>query len=98
MGCGSSRHTLDQVDDSVHVMLKHDKKVALKKGKDVNAGYKPRAEHPLLMKPKLATRGEEDTGGGTAAAAAVVAVEEEDEKNNNSNGSEAPAAASSTAM
>jgi hypothetical protein len=48
MGCGASKSHLEQVDDSVHVMLKHDRKVAAKKGKPAATGYKPRAEHPLL--------------------------------------------------
>ena len=50
MGCGSSKNALSHVDDSVHVMLKHDKKVQQKKG-NAPAGYKERAAHPLL-KPK----------------------------------------------
>ncbi len=50
MGCGSSKNALSHVDDSVHVMLKHDKKVQQKKGA-APAGYKERAAHPLL-KPK----------------------------------------------
>jgi hypothetical protein len=48
MGCGSSKHTLERVDDSVHVMLAHEKKVALKKGQKAATEYVPRAEHPLL--------------------------------------------------
>ena len=53
MGCGSSseRGTLQTVDDSVHVMLKHDKKVSQKKG-EAPKGYVPRAEHPLLAQQK----------------------------------------------
>ncbi len=49
MGCGGSKpeHGLQTVDDSVHVMLKHDKKVQQKKGEKPR-GYVPRAEHPLL--------------------------------------------------
>lgn len=47
--CMSKRH-LETVDDSVHVMIKHDQKVARAKGQQA-AGYVPRAEHPLL-KPK----------------------------------------------
>lgn len=51
MGCMSSKETaLNQVDDSVHVMLKHDKKVQQKKGQEPH-GFVPRASHPLL-KPK----------------------------------------------
>ena len=47
MGCGSSKHTLHTVDDSVHVMLKHDKKVSQKNG-HAPQGYVPRKEHPLM--------------------------------------------------
>jgi hypothetical protein len=48
MGCGGSKHVLDTVDDSVHVLLAHDKKMAKKRGENPNVGYVPRAEHPLL--------------------------------------------------
>lgn len=49
MGCGSSRQDtrLQTVDDSVHVMLSHDKKRQQQKG-EAPHGYVPRAEHPLL--------------------------------------------------
>ena len=52
MGCGASTHDtrLQTVDDSVHVMLTHDKKRQQQKG-EVPKGYVPRAEHPLL-RPK----------------------------------------------
>jgi hypothetical protein len=40
---------LGYVDDSVHVMLKKDKKDAKKQGHPTT-GYVPRAEHPLLHK------------------------------------------------
>ena len=49
MGCGGSKHALDTVDDSVHVLLAHDKKMAKKRGENPNVGYVPRAEHPLLQ-------------------------------------------------
>ena len=49
MGCQASKEGLQTVDDSVHVMLKHDKKVAQKKG-EAPKGYVPRAPHPLLQK------------------------------------------------
>jgi hypothetical protein len=49
MGCGPSR-ALETVDDSVHVMIQHDKKAALKKG-IVQTGYVPRAQHPMLVAP-----------------------------------------------
>ena len=47
-------HALNQVDDSVHVMLTHDRK----KRKESNAppaGYKPRATNPALEKVKVET-------------------------------------------
>ena len=48
MGCrGSKENILNTVDDSVHVMLKHDKKMQIKHGETPH-GYIPRAEHPLL--------------------------------------------------
>ena len=50
MGACGSKSQLETVDDSVHVMIKHDKKVARAKGQQTT-GYIPRAEHPLL-KPK----------------------------------------------
>jgi hypothetical protein len=59
MGCGSSKGTLTTVDDSVHVMLKHDKKVQQKHGEKPH-GYVPRAEHPL-MKEKAAPIAAEET-------------------------------------
>lgn len=51
MGCGGSKSDdrLQTVDDSVHVMLKHDKKVQQRKG-EAPHGYVPRAPHPLLQK------------------------------------------------
>jgi hypothetical protein len=70
MGCGSSKNHLEYVDDSVHVMLQHDKKVAQKKGEDIK-GYVPRAEHPLL-KPKedgpIATEEDGETKDNTPAS------------------------------
>jgi hypothetical protein len=62
MGCGPSKHTLQTVDDSVHVMLKHDKKVQQKKGLAPN-GYVPRPEHPLMTpqtKPIVAAEEADD--------------------------------------
>lgn len=49
--CGSKASHLDNVDDSVHVMLAHDRK----KRKDIGAsggGYKPRTANPALDKLK----------------------------------------------
>jgi len=48
MGCCASRSQLETVDDSVHVMLQHDKKLAQRKGEKPQ-GYVPRAPHPLLQ-------------------------------------------------
>ena len=49
MGCQSS--TLlgtSQVDDSIHAMLEHDRKMAAKRGEPLVTGYVPRQRHPLL--------------------------------------------------
>jgi hypothetical protein len=62
MGCASSKGTLQTVDDSVHVMLKHDKKVQQKKGEKAH-GYVPRAEHPMLREKPKAIVAAEDEGG-----------------------------------
>jgi hypothetical protein len=59
MGCLASKPTFGTVDDSVHVMLQHDKKVAKRKG-EPSTGYVPRAEHPLLQnKPVVADESSE---------------------------------------
>ena len=68
MGCGNSKESgLQTVDDSVHVMLAHDRKRQKAKGETPH-GYVPRAEHPLL-KPK------QQQQQGTAA---IQATEEND--------------------
>ena len=59
MGCCASRSHLETVDDSVHVMLQHDKKVAQRKG-ETPKGYVPRAPHPLLQPKNEITATEED--------------------------------------
>ena len=62
MGCNNSKHRgLNTVDDSVHVMLKHDKKVQQQKGEQPH-GYVPRAPHPLLKpaKPEIVATEEPD--------------------------------------
>ncbi len=46
-GCLSSKGHLDTVDDSVHVMLAHDRKKR-KEGSGAGTGYKPRAANPAL--------------------------------------------------
>jgi hypothetical protein len=57
MGCILSRkqqqqHSIGYVDDSVRVMISHEKKIASKKGVPVSttSSYIPRAEHPLLVR------------------------------------------------
>lgn len=50
---------LNTVDDSVHVMLKHDKKMQIKHGETPH-GYVPRAEHPLMH--------QDSSGKGSATA------------------------------
>jgi hypothetical protein len=76
MGCGPSKSNLETVDDSVHVMLAHDKKVAARKGQTATEGYKPRAEHPLLSQQQ-----QQQAVSGASAAAVVPSGGE-----NNSNG------------
>ena len=70
MGCSSSKNKLSHVDDSVHRMLTHDRKVAKSKG-ETTKGYVPRAPHPLLQP----TEGNSET----LERPSVVAVEEEDD-------------------
>lgn len=60
MGCMGSKSSFGAVDDSVHVMLQHDKKMAKKNGQPTT-GYVPRAEHPLLKKKPVVAS--EDDGG-----------------------------------
>ena len=62
MGCGGSKSGLSHVDDSVHVMLQHDKKVQQSKGQPAR-GYKARAEHPLLRPKSVNIEGTEETSG-----------------------------------
>lgn len=84
MGCGASKSGLHHVDDSVHVMLKHDKKVQQRKGEPVH-GYKKRVEHPLLRPKEVNTpppSGSDATGTSAPASASpatgngVIATEE----------------------
>lgn len=75
-GCGSKHHNhLETVDDSVHVMLKHDKKVQKNKGRS-EQGYVPRAAHPALEKKKEES-GYVPRAPHPAADKPVVAAEEE---------------------
>lgn len=46
MGCKPSK--LDYVDDSIHVMLSHECKMAALHGRTAPTCYKPRQPHPLL--------------------------------------------------
>ena len=57
MGCTGSKDRLQTVDDSVHVMLKGDKKRQQAKGQQPH-GFVPRADHPLL-KPRPIVAAEE---------------------------------------
>ena len=69
MGCLSSKQarlSLTQVDDSVHVMLSHEKKMAKKKGEPAATEYVPRAEHPLFAQQH------------SSGPSAIVATEEPD--------------------
>ena len=46
--CGSKQHAmLDGVDDSVHVMIRHDKNMQKKRGEKEH-GYVPRRSHPSM--------------------------------------------------
>ena len=70
MGCSSSKaNALANVDDSVHVMIKHDKKKAQQKG-EAPHGYVPRAPHPLLEQQKHQGEGAEEAKTDAAPAAA----------------------------
>eukprot|EP00581_Thalassiosira_minuscula_P013233 CAMPEP_0183733186 /NCGR_PEP_ID=MMETSP0737-20130205/40425_1 /TAXON_ID=385413 /ORGANISM="Thalassiosira miniscula, Strain CCMP1093" /LENGTH=71 /DNA_ID=CAMNT_0025966387 /DNA_START=345 /DNA_END=560 /DNA_ORIENTATION=- len=60
----SGRGHLEQVDDSVHVMLAHDRKKRKESGASAaSGGYKPRAANPALERAKMADKdaGEEKT-------------------------------------
>jgi hypothetical protein len=76
MGCGASRSGLETVDDSVHVMLKHDQKVAKAKGLPVNTGYVPRAPHPLLDTSQTGNKTDNNSSNN---AAPVIACEEDND-------------------
>ena len=73
MGCGASSHDtrLQTVDDSVHAMLKHDKKRQQQQG-ETPKGYVPRAEHPLL-RPKPIEATEADVPGGASNTISTTA-------------------------
>ena len=68
--CGSKATHLDHVDDSVHVMLAHDRK----KRKDIGAsggGYKPRTANPALDELKKAEGAKSDGGDGATGITAT---------------------------
>ena len=70
MGCGASKDSaLNHVDDSVHVMIAHDKKRAKEKGETPH-GYVPRAPHPLLNKEAAAETNGAEGAGQTASTEA----------------------------
>lgn len=79
MGCASSKNGLSHVDDSVHAMLAHEKKVATKKGEELH-GYVPRAPHPLLQSKHSQSKSTE--GNATNSnhnGNPIVATEDDDE-------------------
>eukprot|EP00571_Detonula_confervacea_P014965 CAMPEP_0172308538 /NCGR_PEP_ID=MMETSP1058-20130122/9101_1 /TAXON_ID=83371 /ORGANISM="Detonula confervacea, Strain CCMP 353" /LENGTH=74 /DNA_ID=CAMNT_0013020975 /DNA_START=302 /DNA_END=526 /DNA_ORIENTATION=+ len=49
---------LDQVDDSVHVMLAHDRKKRKESGNATTNGYKPRAANPALEQKRAENAGD----------------------------------------
>lgn len=59
MGAACSRGGFNTVDDSVHVMLKKDKKAQSKKG-EAPHGYVARTEHPLVKAKSRPVTAEED--------------------------------------
>jgi len=62
----SGKGHLEQVDDSVHVMLAHDRKKRKESGSAATSGgYKPRAANPALEK-KRALKDEEEKAEETA--------------------------------
>ncbi len=77
----SSGGHLEQVDDSVHVMLKHDRKKRKESGAATSQGYKPRAANPALEKK----RAENTANGSGAAAAAPSGGEEKTEESADAN-------------
>lgn len=88
MGCASSKNKLTHVDDSVHRMLAHDRKVAKKKG-EVTKGYVPRAAHPLLQSSQDEINNSTNIENPSVqqqqqqrSSRMVVATEEDDEPTN----------------
>jgi hypothetical protein len=61
---GSKPSKFDTVDDSVNIMIQHDKKMAKKTGQPMT-GFVPQANHPLLRNgPVLAEVSDFDDDGG----------------------------------
>lgn len=56
LSSGKGGH-LDHVDDSVHVMLAHDRKKRKESGGANTGGYKPRAANPALEKKRAEEAG-----------------------------------------
>jgi hypothetical protein len=48
MGCQTSSLAASKIDDSIHAMLEHDRKIAAKKGQQLAISYVPRQPHPML--------------------------------------------------
>ena len=78
MGACLSRggDALSHIDDSVHVMLKHDKKKRKESGTATTAGYTPRAANPALEKK----RAEQEAGGAEANGTSITAEEKKEEE------------------
>jgi hypothetical protein len=55
----SDKGHLDQVDDSVHVMLAHDRKKRKETNSNAAPAYKPRAANPALEQSRSEEKTEE---------------------------------------
>ena len=73
----SRSHGIAKAEDSMHVMISHDKKAALKRGEAGVGGYVPRAEHPALAKAR--EKQEQEQQQQQRRPQPVVAVEEDDD-------------------
>jgi len=76
MGTCFSSNTLTHLDDSVHVMMKHDQKKAKSRGEPL--AYVPRAQHPLLPK-EGATSGTADETAEKSESAPASGTDGTDE-------------------
>jgi len=83
MGCGFSKNTrgIVTVDDSVHVMIKHDKEVARRKGQE-SQGYVPRAPHVLPEQQQQQTE-DKNTASATGKKDDEMIAATATENNNN---------------